>query len=247
MAVSNFDTNLRFRIQEKLIKMFRIIDETQDKAEHCKRFVGYINETFGFTIDDSIFKNKSYFNMFLRDEADSNNINAIGDYSGGVKLFKYIHNSNNPLYIKNITIVYRDKKDFRMDLYGNAIVLTNGIKFYKVDKNSNQIDFISSEAPIKTNGDWWAFTSTHLTGAVEKTVLDEYVSHKWELEISLENTEELVMSLNDNFAGLSIQHFQIQGSDYGTTALEFIDNLDYESWTFQQYSEFDSILRFLVI
>jgi hypothetical protein len=113
-------------------------------------------------------------------------------------------------------VSYADTKNWSSALYGQNIVLTNGITVDVQDDTGVLYSLTDANKPILSNGEWGGYChdfSLHAFG-----IGDDWASVRWTFSksgkpITLrgEYNERLVVTLNDDFTGLSVHHFLVQG------------------------------------
>ncbi len=151
----------------------------------------------------------STFCYFLEDELDSNIVNGNGDYSGGVKIFKYIHEDSGVLKVRSLNVFIHADKDMACDRYGKDITLTNGIivKYIFAGITENLTD---SRLPIMTNGDWSRFGE--LSNIAHKKKMQEYTKIVINLNLKMQTGDSIFVEFNDDFTDLHNHNFSIKGT-----------------------------------
>ncbi len=164
------------------------------------------------------------FVSILKGPADA--IEAVGDYSSAPALFS----AQAPLTgrlnfsVARMLIYVQDTGSFDAEKYGNNITVTNGIEIYTANAAGEVMDPLTPE-PIRTSGDWASIA--YDTQFVGVGTGDEYMSTRWTFSkfveggLTLEDGEQLVVKLNDDFTGLNAHRFTIQGSYTFSTSSKY--------------------------
>lgn len=154
-----------------------------------------------------------YFNLFkwLR-----NGSSRDADVNGAVTPVEFIYEvpAGDTLEWERIIIFIEDTGSFDSGLYGNGIALTNGIKVEVHDSEGNVIlDLVDGET-VHTNGEWQALCHDFLPTAIGQG--NEVASVRWTVAKSgapvvVKSGCKVVVTIQDNLAGLEKHWFQIQG------------------------------------
>ena len=144
---------------------------------------------------------------------------AIGDYSDtgmGQTDFYIEALSGEKLAVARVIIHVVDSGSFDSGSYGNAITLTNGIKFiYR--RNGVEFD-VSDGFPIKTNVDWGRFcydVSVSTYGQGNEALNARWTFSKYGNPLVLDSGDSLILRLNDDFSGLVEHTFLFEGVHIG--------------------------------
>ena len=139
---------------------------------------------------------------------------ANGNYSVAAGSFRLKHASG-IADIYRMIVMIEDAGAFDSGLYGNGIVLTNGIRVYL----KNSLNVVMEEFtgfPILTNGDWAGHCHDHEHHSFGSG--NEVVSVRWTfdksgqpLTVNFGAGEYLEVYLNDDFSGLVKHRFSVQG------------------------------------
>lgn len=117
------------------------------------------------------------------------------------------------LYIARININVQDDKALSSDKYGNAVILTNGVKL--IEKHGDEENQLG--IPIIVNSDYSLLAGVDVVPLVFGTG-DEYLAvrltfTKFGNFIKLTENDKLIIRLNDNFTGLTGHKFMINGME----------------------------------
>lgn len=137
---------------------------------------------------------------------NSSNLNANGNYSGGVTGFTYTNSSGNTMKVKKISLYLEDSgASFVNSKFGQLTALTNGIRFYYNDGAKQQLH---SDLYIKKN--------TDILQIFKEIKYDQLMTGNllavWEpsLSILLKDTWKFGCDLNDDMTGIDHLNFQIE-------------------------------------
>lgn len=142
----------------------------------------------------------------------SGSTNAIGDYSGGLHIFKVTPPTGETWIISRLMVHIEDGNGFQTTSYG-AIVggLTNGVV---VRQNiSGTLTNLTIE-PIKTNGQWGKYN--YDVDLSDFTTGNEVLNSRWTFSkggayIKLEEGDSLQILLNDDLTNLVAHTFLFHG------------------------------------
>lgn len=159
---------------------------------------------------------KIYITRYLDTVGDgSGDKNMAQDFSLSEGKFIIAPSSTNLYFIARILVWIKDTGNFDADKYGNAIDVTNGIEMHKTNPAGNLID-LTDGFPIKTNADWMAVAFDFAYNSIG--VGDNIASVRWtfakagvHLLLHGDASEQLEVTLNDNFAGLTGHRMKVQG------------------------------------
>jgi len=155
----------------------------------------------------------------------SGTFEAIGNYSGAATEF-YIQPAAEEIFaIETVTISIQDAQKVSADKYGGMTALTNGISV-QIHDSGGVVTDITSNAMIKTNGEWSSYFDSmkaHTFGTGDELVVLYWKFADSGRSILLDGAkgEKLVFILNDDFTGLTLHRFFVQGaigSDFQNTA-----------------------------
>jgi len=143
-------------------------------------------------------------------------INAVGNYAAAATEFKLAPPAGERYEVGCVLITIKDSGSLDADLYGNGVALTNGIDFHLEENGVNILDLFAGQT-VKTNANWASHTFeysviTHGSG-------DNFIIAKWKvcealgeaLSLDGDDNEELILTLNDNFTGLTGHTFLAHG------------------------------------
>ena len=118
-------------------------------------------------------------------------------------------------HIARVIIMIQDEGTFDAESYGNAIMLTNGIRVY-VKNASDAVLWEMTSFPILSNGDWMGHC--HDLNYSDIGTGDNIVSIRWTFDkagqeciVKFDEGEYLEVYLNDDFSGLTHHRFTVQG------------------------------------
>jgi len=150
---------------------------------------------------------------------------AIGDYSGAATEF-YIQPASDKIFaIETVTVSIQDGQKVSADKYGGMTALTNGIDIC-IEDSGGVITNITANDQIKSNGEWASYFDSmkaHTFGTGDELVVLYWKFADSGRSILLDGSkgEKLVFILNDDFTGLTLHRFFVQGaigSDFQNTA-----------------------------
>ena len=161
---------------------------------------------------------KTYLNVLLTDKADSNNSNAVGDYSTtGVADFTLAPAKGEFIDLKSLVIFIQDTSavDHSADKYGDLAALTVGIDVLIKQEDGTETSILS--AKIKSNLELVKESNIAQTLA---TIFDsgaDFLACKIDFEenlgevIELAYLDELIVRVNDDTTGLTVHNFMAKG------------------------------------
>lgn len=130
--------------------------------------------------------------------------------------------------VSRMVVHYKAPRPMGVDVYGNGVILTNGILLRRVsgtggiDDGVDVLD-IYTDNPIKTNTDWasYCFDADIKTWGVGGEI--EHFVARWSfwkagrpgIRLDAEKRQALQVVLNDDFTGLSQQQFVAWGYTTG--------------------------------
>lgn len=153
---------------------------------------------------------------FLDTNGDSTGIiDGIGDYSSGIVRFYIQPPANHTYFIARLLVEVEDSGGFDSGLYGNNVVLTNGIQV-QIRNDIGIVTDLTAGYPITTNSDWGRYTydfSHNNFGSGNEFLHVRWSFYKSQGIVRLRGdlNERLEVRLNDNFGGLIGHRFHIQG------------------------------------
>lgn len=146
---------------------------------------------------------------------------ATGNYASAAETFEVA----NPSSVATTTIVRMfvtigDSGSFDAEKYGNGVTLTNGVTLSVVDSSDNLIVDLSPD-PIKSNVGWAKYcydAEVKSWGTGEDFLVARLSFNRFVLPNGVELTdgEKMVVTLNDDFSGLTDHVFLAQGFDSGS-------------------------------
>jgi hypothetical protein len=154
---------------------------------------------------------------FMTEAAGGTLYLGTGNYSSPVD-FAYQTGTGEISVIHRLIVSIGDSTTIKTDCYGGGSALSNGITV-KVEKEDGTtvVDLNDGNlVPIKTTADWAKLCydlNIFDTGAGQNT---DYALIRWTfsragMPIILYDRDKLVITLNDNFTGLTDHTFKIQG------------------------------------
>ncbi len=139
---------------------------------------------------------------------------AIGDYSSTPQSFR-ISDSTGWGEIHRIIIMLQDSGSFDMELYGNGLALTNGVRVF-LKNGSDEVIQEYTAFPILSNADWMGHCYDYAHSDIGQG--DEVGSIRWTFSkagqpviVKFDQGEYLEVYLNDDFTGLTHHRFTVQG------------------------------------
>ena len=147
---------------------------------------------------------------WLRDGA-SRDLNVDGTTP---VVFEWVNDGPTPAMIHRLLVFIRDTGTFDAELYGNGVILTNGILVRVVDEvDAVMLDLLDGEA-IHTNSEWQALSfdfSYNDIGTGDNTATIRWTFAKSGDPIRIYPGWKLQMTVRDNLVGLVAHTAQIQG------------------------------------
>jgi hypothetical protein len=115
-------------------------------------------------------------------------------------------------YISRLVVSYVDTGTFDAALYGNGIILTNGISV-EVVENGTVLDLLDGET-VKSNADWQAVSYDFHYNDIGQG--DNVASIRWTFAraghpLELNEGDSLRVTIQDDLTGLTSHYFQLQG------------------------------------
>lgn len=156
---------------------------------------------------------KRYHNVYswLRESGGSREANVNG--SSTPVLFEY-EAPESSIFLERMIISIIDFGAHDAALYGNGIILTNGIKVEVIeDDGSVHLDLLDGET-IKSNGDWHAVCydyTYHDIGTGDSIGTVRWTFGRTGEPLQLFEGEILRVTIQDDLTGLSNHTFQVQG------------------------------------
>lgn len=137
---------------------------------------------------------------------NTGNLNANGNYSGGVTGFTYTNTSGNTMKVKKITLYLEDSgSTFTNGNFGQLGAITNGLKFYY---NDGSKILLHNDLPLKKNTDiLQIFKEIKLDQLMTGNLLAVW---KPSVPILLKDTWKFGCDLNDDMTGIDNLNFQIE-------------------------------------
>jgi len=140
--------------------------------------------------------------------------NMIGDYSVTPVEAKYT--APQDLIITHFMVLVEDVGKMDSSFYGNAIVLTNGIRLVYLDPDGVELFDMLDGQTISVNPDWARFAEG-LELITWGTGNEHYVAHfefygQWGIPFYVPKDHSVAAILADDFTGLVQQHFAIVGT-----------------------------------
>jgi len=159
---------------------------------------------------------KMHLMKLLHEEGNPASVNMNGNYSGDTTKFIYAAPTNEAVSIYRILVGIKDVNIINTGTYGAISELPNGIKVYVEDKNGNPIVDLTSFT-IKNNGDWGMLCYDVAYANLGSG--SDYVNVRWTLantgeELVLNDGQRIAVWLRDDFTGLEVHQFEIQGFYY---------------------------------
>jgi len=140
---------------------------------------------------------------------------ATGNYSSTPLSLK-CSRSYGWAHIARMIVMIQDGGTFDAELYGNGIVLTNGIRVY-VKNASDAVLWEMTSFPIISNSDWAGHCHDY-NYSESIGVGDSVASIRWTFDkagqqciVKFDQGEYLEVYLNDDFSGLTHHRFTVQG------------------------------------
>lgn len=152
------------------------------------------------------------------------NTNAVGNYSATPTKFSVTPDARTKYFITDVHIHIQDSGVFDATRYGNGVLLSVGVKIELHDALGAVINTYTDGLLIRTNADWY-----HLCHDVEYIVWgsgEGVLIAKWDINhddvsnpivIDGRLGESLVITLNDDFTGLTRHYFIAHGYQLGLT------------------------------
>lgn len=158
---------------------------------------------------------ENLIDIFASDPADSDNEHANKDYSSVAANFEIAPPSNEKWQIARLLVFIQDTAPMDADRYGNNIVLTNGI-ILKTFRGATEKVNLTNDQPIKTNSQWGKFcynTTLSTYGVGEENLAVRWTFLRAGSCIGLDGSkgDKIVITLNDDFSGLSEHTFLFEG------------------------------------
>ena len=162
------------------------------------------------TLLEQVRDNKNenvYFHLeYLK---NSGNMNANGDYSGGIAGFTYTNDTGNVMKVDCIILYLEDSgATFTGSNFAQLAGLTNGLKFYYNDGSKQQLH---NDLPIKTNLDILQIFKDVKIDQIETGNL--IAVWRPSIPILLKDTWKFGCDCNDNNTGIDNLNFQIEMSE----------------------------------
>ena len=143
---------------------------------------------------------------FLKDDDGESNAVNIDDYY-------FI--ADRRCKITRIIVNIVDNGPPSPSVYGNSVVMENGLNLLFIDRNNNQQSLI--EQPVKKNSDWRKYchdVESDEAGGGEGRVSVRWTFDKSGLPIKMRRNERLIMRVADDLTDLVGHYFHIQGHYY---------------------------------
>lgn len=158
---------------------------------------------------------KNLFKALSSNGDGTGTVNAIGDYSVTPLNLKYTGEIDKVGLINRMIVQIVDGNGFSVSNYGALPALTNGVVVSVKDANDNVINSLTAY-PVLSNGDWGAqcYDAQYQSyGVGDDTLLVRWTfgNSGKPLEIDFRKGEYLDVELNDNFTGLTLHRFKIDG------------------------------------
>ena len=155
-------------------------------------------------------------NLIFQTLSNGTTDDAIGDYSSTVEKFTFAPAAGRIAELERMIVHIEDVGALPSDKYGYDVVLTNGIRIYVRDGDDEIITTMDAGIPVKTNGSWSAmcYDVNNLTwGAGSDTIAVRWTFAKagYPLRLDARKGHYLSVELNDDFTGLVMHHFLVQG------------------------------------
>ena len=160
------------------------------------------------------------FTQFLDTVGDGSGVkNAIGDYSGGVTIFKVQPGAGVIYKIHTMIIHIEDGSGFRAERYAAlGTALTVGIIVRVQDNGGTIVALTDATAPVKNNGNWAEYAGPGVDvkawGAGEEQLVGlwEFAQcHGVPIRLDGDANERLEVVLNDDFTDVVDHHFVARG------------------------------------
>ena len=151
--------------------------------------------------------------------SNGSTVNAVGDYSdigAGADDFRITcKDGSQKLHLARLIVYWEDVGTAKSGFYGVDVVLTNGIEIVVRDRNDVELEHLTDDAAITTNAQW--------SGLCHDVTIDRYgtgsngsLSARWTFAnsgapLSLSAGDYLSVALNDDFTGLEVHTFMVQG------------------------------------
>lgn len=138
--------------------------------------------------------------------------NAIGDYSASPTQFKLVCPANHAYTIEMMMIHISSATNFTLTGYGSLAALTNGVVIGATV--GGVTNTLNAADPFKSNDDWAHVSAfvNHLTfvGSGDSLAIPFSIGD-FGTPLVLAAGDSLFVTLNDNFTGLTSQHFIAHG------------------------------------
>lgn len=168
----------------------------------------------------------THLHQYLDTTGDgSGTILATGDYSSTSDDFIYQVPSSKIAILQRLIITIGDGSNPRPDRYGQNLIITNGMNIKLTESDDTLITYLghSNAHPIITNANWASLCydmSFHTVGSGDNYVMFRWTFSKAGMPLILSDGDKLVITLNDDFTGLTDHRFMVQGLENGDTKAE---------------------------
>jgi hypothetical protein len=147
---------------------------------------------------------------WLRETGGSRDAAVNG--SSTPEVFEWVAPEDQAL-ISRLIVSYVDTGTFDAALYGNGIILTNGIKVEVIEADDTVLDLLDAE-PIKSNGDWQSLSYDFAYNDIGTG--DNVATIRWTFSragrpLVLHAGDRFRVTIQDDLTGLTSHYFQIQG------------------------------------
>ncbi len=141
-------------------------------------------------------------------------INVNGDYSSAAEDFYY--QATVTSNIARLIVIIEDSGSFTAENYGGISTLSNGMRLFLEDSDSNSEIALDGGSAIKSNAHWGGLcydVDRKSWGAGNDFLLVRFSFDKAGACLCLDAGEKIILRANDDLSGLILHQFMIQGME----------------------------------
>jgi hypothetical protein len=168
-------------------------------------------------VNDYVHAGRPMVSRFMDTVGDGTGTNNfIGNHAATTALVK--PSAGKVFYVQRLVVSIQDGVGMRAEHYGTlGAALTNGIQLHVGKRSPARVDYRLTDPalPVKENAVWGSYcydVDRKDWGAGDELMLVRWTFAKAaEGGVVLRKNDELILTLNDNFTGLTMHRFLVQG------------------------------------
>ena len=142
--------------------------------------------------------------------------NAVGNYSSTPTEFLLVPEKS--VRVHRLLITVEAAFGFKAEIYGSDVALTNGINLEVRDHDDVVLGLFTDRHSVKTNAHWAMYCfdvdvkSWRTAGSGNELLTARWTFSRMGAPLWMRAGHKLAIKLNDDFTGLVLHHFVVQGT-----------------------------------